>query len=221
MADLGFLPGRPADPGRHPGPATQRLAALGHARRWRGQAGPRLPDRPGVPRGRSDHRRRDRHGPQGLHPPGARTRLAVASEIAVRPGRAPCFFVAHQARRRPAGQAAVPGPGAEGRRHPRQPQPRTRRQAGARRLLPPATLGCWSRPTSRPAASTSTTSTWWCTTTCRTTTRTTCTAPAARPGPGRGGTVVSFVEPFQTRDVVRLHRDASVIATTDQVSRRS
>ena len=29
--------------------------------------------------------------------------------------------------------------------------------------------------------------------------------------------MVSFVEPFQTRDVVRLHRDASVTATTDQV----
>jgi len=34
---------------------------------------------------------------------------------------------------------------------------------------------------------------------------------------GARGTVVSFVEPFQTRDVVRLHRDASVTATTDQV----
>lgn len=34
---------------------------------------------------------------------------------------------------------------------------------------------------------------------------------------GARGTVVSFVEPFQTRDVVRLHRDAAVTATTDQV----
>jgi superfamily II DNA/RNA helicase len=34
---------------------------------------------------------------------------------------------------------------------------------------------------------------------------------------GARGTVVSFVEPFQTRDVVRLHRDAEVTATTDQV----
>jgi superfamily II DNA/RNA helicase len=34
---------------------------------------------------------------------------------------------------------------------------------------------------------------------------------------GARGTVVAFVEPFQTRDMVRLHRDASVTATTDQV----
>jgi superfamily II DNA/RNA helicase len=34
---------------------------------------------------------------------------------------------------------------------------------------------------------------------------------------GNRGTVVSFVEPFQTRDVNRLHRDASVTATTDSV----
>lgn len=34
---------------------------------------------------------------------------------------------------------------------------------------------------------------------------------------GARGTVVSFVEPFQTRDVVRLHRDAAVTATMDQV----
>jgi superfamily II DNA/RNA helicase len=34
---------------------------------------------------------------------------------------------------------------------------------------------------------------------------------------GAGGTVVSFVEPFQTRDVTRLHRDAAVTATTAQV----
>ena len=34
---------------------------------------------------------------------------------------------------------------------------------------------------------------------------------------GNRGTVVAFVEPFQTRDVTRLHRDASVTATTDSV----
>jgi superfamily II DNA/RNA helicase len=34
---------------------------------------------------------------------------------------------------------------------------------------------------------------------------------------GARGTVVSFVEPFQIRDVSRLHRDASVTATTDSV----
>jgi superfamily II DNA/RNA helicase len=34
---------------------------------------------------------------------------------------------------------------------------------------------------------------------------------------GNRGTVVAFAEPFQTRDVARLHRDASVTATTDQV----
>jgi superfamily II DNA/RNA helicase len=34
---------------------------------------------------------------------------------------------------------------------------------------------------------------------------------------GARGTVVSFVEPFQTREVARLHRDASVTSTTDSV----
>jgi superfamily II DNA/RNA helicase len=34
---------------------------------------------------------------------------------------------------------------------------------------------------------------------------------------GNRGTVVAFVEPFQTRDVNRLHRDAAVTATTDTV----
>jgi hypothetical protein len=29
--------------------------------------------------------------------------------------------------------------------------------------------------------------------------------------------VVSFVEPFQNRDITRMHRDASVTATTDSV----
>ena len=74
--------------------------------------------------------------------------------------------------------------------------PRTRGSARWTRS-PPAGPGCWSPPTSPPAASTSTTSTWSCTTTRRPTTRTTCTAPAARPGPARSGTVLSLLLPEQ------------------------
>jgi hypothetical protein len=82
------------------------------------------------------------------------------------------------------------------------------------RPSPTAAPGCWSPPTSPPAASTSTTSRWSCTSTRRPSTRPTCTAPAAPPAPGAGGTVVTLATPDQAGEVRTLAKQAGIRPTT-------
>ena len=182
MADLGFLPDGHPDPRRRPRPAASgccsRPPSTAASTGWSA-----LPARPGHARGRLGADRRsttmDHHvfraAPSDKAADRRRDRRAPGAHAVLR---------AHQARRRPAGQAARQ---AAAPMRSRSTATSARASASARstaftRRTQP---GCWWPPTSPPAASTSTTSTWSCTTTRRTTTRTTCTAPGAPPGPGR------------------------------------
>ena len=97
------------------------------------------------------------------------------------PARAHAVLRAHQARRRPPGQATAAA-GHRDRVDPRQPQPGAA-ATGPGRLRVGAPTRCWWRPTWPRAASTSTTSTWWSTSIRRLTTRTTCTAAGAPRAP--------------------------------------
>ena len=148
--------GLPAAGPAHPRPdAVRRSAAavLRHPRRRRPHARPALPHRSGDPLDRAADRRRRHDGA----PPAARRRARQEPRRRRdRRPRGPHDHVRpHEARRRPAGQAAAPG--RRRRRRAARRQGAERPQPGDRGVPRRGDSPCSSPPTSRRAASTSTT----------------------------------------------------------------
>ena len=180
MADLGFLPGRPAAARRRPRSDGQRLlfsATLDAGvdvlvKRFLHQPGHPQVDSAQSPVVDDDPPRAARAAPT--------TGCRCWSTSPPRPAARVVFTRTKHGAKKLARQLNAAG--RAGRRAARQPLPeRPHPQPG--RLLRRRGAARWSPPTSPPAASTSTTSRWSSTPTRRSSTRPTCTAPAAPPAP--------------------------------------